>query len=128
MSDFKTEFFALLEKYKKDLPYMEEHLYLDKDEKHYYNVILEIEERTHQVEKPKFDDVESLIQYMLKNKDIRIPADNPNNSPQLVGFSGENEKGEEEYCAVSFRTAINSKMLSREILAEVQKREKDKKL
>lgn len=119
---FKQDFLKLLDKYER-LPYVDEHLGIEKGNK-YYDVVLEIREITTRKEKPTHDSVESMIEYMLENKNIRTPVDDPGNHPALIGFVDITSEDVYKHCSVSLQSAAKAKMLSREILAEVEKREK----
>ena len=64
---FLKEFYALIDKYKKDLPYVDEHSGIDSaDGKKQYGVILEIEEITKSVGKPHFTKLEDMVAYLKK--------------------------------------------------------------
>jgi hypothetical protein len=115
--DFIEEFYALVDKYnkKKSLPYVDEHSSIEKgDDKTYYVVTLEIEERTHNRNKPTFDNVEHLIEYLKKDGGPWMPADDPNNNPALIGFVKQAKSEDDcKYITIALRSAG---MIGKEIL------------
>jgi len=117
---FKNDFYKLVEKYK-SLPYLDEHVEIKKKGK-YYGICLEIEERNHFHNKPTHKNVESLIQYLVANKDDNwTPADDPSNSPQLIGFTNLNDENP-KYVTISLQKCTEAKMFSKEILQEFKRR------
>ena len=131
---FKKDFYQLLKKYK-TLPYMDERILIQSGKK-FYNVTVEIEEYIPEVAKPTHGDVQAMISYMVFYSRFYtgfkwLPADNPGNNPPLVGFMGSQsieldpEEKNVRSCSVSLQTAIEAKMLSKHILAEVERWIKD---
>ena len=118
---FRSDFYKLIEKYK-DLPYIDEHVGVQKNGKH-YDILLEIERRAYSHKRPTHKDVDSLIQFMVNKKGAYwAPADDPTNTPKLIQFIDQNDGSKRSGCSVSLEMAMKAKMLSKQILAEVLKR------
>jgi hypothetical protein len=118
---FRSDFYKLIEKYKA-LPYIDEHVGIQKNGKH-YDIRLEIERRAYSHSRPTHKDVESLVQFMTNKKGAYWRhADDPTNSPKLVQFIDQNDSSKRSCCSVSLEVAMKAKMLSKQILAEVLKR------
>ncbi len=101
---------------------MDEHVGVHKNGRH-YDIKLEIERRTYNQTQPTHKDVESLIQFMTNKKGAYwIPADDPMNTPKLVQFIDQNDSSKRFWCSISLEVAVKTKMLSKQILAEVLKR------
>jgi hypothetical protein len=118
---FRSDFYKLIDKYK-NLPYIDEHVGIQKNGCH-YDVRLEIDRRAYNRSKPTHSNVESLIQFMVNKKGAYWRhADDPTNSPKLIQFIDQNDSSKRPWCSVSMEVASKAKMSSRLILSEVLKR------